>query len=118
MFQASCHCGDIEIKTQNPPKSLTSCNCSICRRIGAEWAYYERGEVEISEKKPSIGYSWGDRELIFHSCPSCGCTTHYTAMDGDDSSGMAINTRMAPAEVCSTIPMRHFDGADTWKFLD
>ena len=118
MFEANCHCGDIQLKTENAPKSLTSCNCSICGRIGAQWAYYDRGEVEILEREPSIAYSWGDKELVFHSCRNCGCTTHYTAAGGDDSATMAINARMAPADQCSAIPLRHFDGADTWKFLD
>jgi hypothetical protein len=48
MLTGSCHCGAIKVKVASKPRQLTSCNCSICRRYGTLWGYYDgsrqRGE--------------------------------------------------------------------------
>ena len=41
---ASCHCGAVRIEVQRAPRTLTGCNCSVCRRHGALWAHDELGE--------------------------------------------------------------------------
>src|SRR5688572_27281889 len=33
MIRASCHCGAVTIDLAARPERLTSCNCSICRRL-------------------------------------------------------------------------------------
>jgi hypothetical protein len=101
------------------PLSVTSCNCSICHRLGAVWAYYDAEDVEIqTQGSPMIIYSWGEKSIEFHHCGKCGCSTHYTATESKGSDLIAINIRMAPASVTSSIPVRHFDGAVTWKYVD
>ncbi len=56
MFNLECHCGNIKLFPEAPPGSLTSCNCSICRRLGALWAYFNLGEVaDMSGVR-----AWGD----------------------------------------------------------
>ena len=62
-------------------------------------------------------YVWGDRMLAFHRCRSCGVTTHWQSLDGTQTR-MAINARTIDGLDWTTIRVRPFDGADTWKFLD
>ena len=118
MFEASCHCGGVKLKTAKSPETITSCNCSICHRLGALWGYYSADEVEITQDKELRGYSWGREKLTFHSCENCGCTTHYTAVRDDGTHRVAINTRMAPIAETKNIHIRYFDGADSWKYLN
>jgi len=40
MLSASCHCGAIHLEFDEKPQTLTGCTCSICHRLGAQWAYY------------------------------------------------------------------------------
>ena len=47
MHQGSCHCGAVKLKLPSTPTEATSCNCSLCRRIGGPWVYFEFGTVEI-----------------------------------------------------------------------
>ena len=52
---------------------LTSCNCSICRRYGALWAYYRAADVRIVSKRGATdSYSWGRKALKFVRCATCG----------------------------------------------
>jgi len=119
MLSASCHCGAIKLEFEEKPQSLTECTCSICHRLGAQWAYYTRQQVRISgspEKRKA--YLWGDKCIEFYHCKNCGCSTHYESVEKTDDSRVAINTRMMRPEDTSGTPVRKFDGADTWKFLD
>jgi hypothetical protein len=101
------------------PSSLTSCNCSICNRLGALWAYYDLENVKIfSGDKPENTYLWGEKTITYHRCGECGCTTHYTATESDGSRRIAINCRMSPPSKISNILIREFDGLVTWKYLD
>jgi hypothetical protein len=65
-----------------------------------------------------VAYSWGDHELEFLHCKTCGCLTHYESVEKSDKSRVAINARMMSPDDIDHIPIRRFDGATTWKFLD
>ena len=119
MYEASCHCGAIRIKFDEKPQSLTECTCSICHRLGARWAYFTRQQVNITGSgEDKTAYLWGDRCIEFYHCKNCGCTTHYESVEKDSESRVAINTRMMQSGDVTGIPLRKFDGADTWEYID
>ncbi len=104
MFTAQCHCGNVKLATKNIPESLLSCNCSICNRVGALWAYYKAEDVEINIKDSPISiYLWDKKEIKLHHCPYCGCTTHYSS-NGEKQT--VINARMAELKVTENIPVK------------
>ncbi|KEQ17532.1 GFA family protein [Endozoicomonas numazuensis] len=117
MFKASCHCGGIVLNADEAPETITSCNCSICHRIGALWGYYLDEQVETQQTVAIQDYRWGDKTITFHTCSGCGCTTHYTAVREDGKTKIGLNTRMVSREDTKDIRVRYFDGADTWGFL-
>lgn len=119
MIKGSCHCGAINFEYPGEPEWLTSCNCSICRRLGTLWAYAKAADVKLDAAVGStIDYMHGDRTLVLHSCATCGCTTHWSSANGDATSRMAVNFRMCDPDDIEKFPVRHFDGAKSWSFLD
>jgi hypothetical protein len=111
MIEASCHCGGVRFAVETAPEKVTDCNCSICRRYGALWAYYQRPQVRFAvENGPTDIYMWGDQNLEFHRCRACGCVTHWSSVDPAHQR-MGVNARLMPTEVLATIPVSHFDGA-------
>jgi hypothetical protein len=119
MIVGWCHCGAVRFELARTPEWLTACNCSVCRRLGALWAYGDASEVRLIGKPDATsGYVWGDRSLAFHSCRTCGCTTHWQSLQPDRSTRMGVNCRLADPEVIASLPIRRFDGADSWVFLD
>ncbi len=124
-MQLSCHCGQVQLTLATPPETLTSCNCSICSRYAALWGYFDPKEVSLNELAPSgqeesasVGYSHGDKYLVFYHCKRCGCVTHTLTTDKVSEPRIALNFRMAPEVLREKIQIRHFDGADTWQYLD
>ena len=118
MIEAQCHCGQVQLEVAQLPPALTSCNCSICRRYGALWAYYPPADVRIDEQQPTSVYRWGEKDIDFHFCPNCGCLTHYRSDNAPKGPRVAINARMMPPDCLEQTTVRHFDGADSWQFID
>ena len=117
MIKATCHCGNIVLTAETRLDSITSCNCSMCFRIGALWAYYTADQVTIDFKSDTSVYLWGNKLRSYHSCSLCGCTTHYTQTREDGTNRVAMNIRMANPELYKSVTVRQFDGADTFKYV-
>ncbi|SPF75398.1 hypothetical protein ALP8811_00385 [Aliiroseovarius pelagivivens] len=117
-IQGACHCGAVTFEVSQP-KFVVSCNCSMCRRYGALWAHCppNEGAILTGQDHTKI-YSWGDHMIDFHACKTCGCITHWGPGENADQDRFAVNLRMAPLEVMNALTVRHFDGADSWEFLD
>jgi hypothetical protein len=117
MVQGSCHCGAVTVEIPRAPDVLTSCNCSICRRLGTLWTYFDPKDVRITGRTET--YCWGDKTLHLHHCPTCACITHWTPIEGQaDLNRMGINARLLAPEVFGAARVRRLDGADTWRWLD
>ncbi|MBY5947657.1 GFA family protein [Photobacterium rosenbergii] len=110
-MELTCHCGNVNIKLESPPSEVGECNCSICRRYAASWAYFSPKQVEVTCSEETDFYCWGDKEVEFHRCSICGCLTHYVTTEKCDSNILAVNMKMAENEVLAAIPVRKIDGA-------
>lgn len=114
---ATCHCGAVTITLAALPSEVTDCNCSLCRRYGALWAYYPAGQVAVSADPATDSYAWNGRHIDFHRCRRCGCVTHWQPRDaGRDRRG--VNARLLPPDILAAAHLRHLDGAATGKYLD
>jgi len=115
----SCHCGSVRFAISEQPQWLTSCNCSVCRRYAALWGHVDISSVTVeAAEDATIAYIRGDGSLAFHSCRTCGCTTHWENLKPQEYSHMAVNFRMCAGEDISRFRIRQFDGADSWAFID
>ncbi len=119
MKTGQCHCGNVTISIPESPKTLTSCNCSICSRYASLWGYYTEKQVVVTAGKCGLkSYAWGDEHIDFHHCKNCGCITHYTSRDISKSDRVGVNFRMFEPELLKDIPVRLFDGAQSWQYID
>ena len=82
MLHGACHCGAVEWRLEGMPEAATACNCTMCRRYGALWAYDYEGEG-INVSGPTQVYERG-RAIGFHFCPACGCVAYWRSLDPDD----------------------------------
>ena len=113
MIQAACHCGAVTFEVDEAPTEVTDCNCSLCHKHGSLWAYYLQ-PVEIHGE--TVAYLQGDRSLTTHHCPTCGCTTHWKAVD-PAYLRMAVNARLMPPEVLEGMSVKRLDGAHDFETL-
>jgi hypothetical protein len=118
VIAASCHCGAVRIEIPHAPEAVTSCNCSICRRLGALWAFYPIDQVRIEYPQgASESYVWGEGTRRFFRCRHCGCTTHVYPVHPKPQSQVEVNARLFEPPALGPFRVRLFDGADTWKYV-
>ena len=122
MVRAACHCGAVRITTATAPGWVLDCNCSICRRHGALWAYaWDRIAMTQLSARLLQGddaleaYIWGDRELGFWFCKTCGCVTHHTALD-EPSKIRGVNARLFVNFDPASVTIHRSDNAHTGWF--
>ncbi|HMO06864.1 MAG TPA: GFA family protein [Paracoccaceae bacterium] len=116
-----CHCGAVEWQLDGDAGSITACNCTVCRRYGALWAYDWDGE-RIRLSGPTSTYTRKELPnpfLEFHFCPACACVVAWRALrpDEDGRKRMGVNVRLAPPEEVADLLIDHFDGLDTFDDL-
>jgi hypothetical protein len=96
------------------PTEVFECSCSICRKLGALWAYYSRDEVVFEKGAGTTRtYTWNKRWIEFHSCATCGCTTHWVPTDPEVRHRMGVNARLIDGLSRANTQLRHFDGGET-----
>ena len=122
MLHASCHCGAVRLEVPRRPRALTQCNCSICRRYGALWAYYSRRTVRIlADAGVLAAYRRTPKGTIdFFHCTICGCLTHYERVRkrADGRHTLAVNGRtFDEVEVIASVPIKMLDGDGSWSVL-
>ena len=103
MLHASCHCGAVRLEISRKPRTLTECNCSICGRLAARWAYYSAKSVRVL-CNPGVlqAYVYKNGTFEYNHCKICGCVTHYRRINTSNNERIAVNSRMmAPDDVTS-----------------
>jgi hypothetical protein len=112
MIESSCHCGAVKLLIQAAPEEVNDCNCSICRRYGALWAYYSPAQVRIVATTDATNcYLWGEKSIEFHRCQNCGCVTHWAAVD-HQVDRMGVNARLMAPEILAAARVRRSDGVN------
>ncbi len=119
MHEGSCHCGAVRLTLPSTPEVATLCNCSLCRRIGSPWVYFEFGTVKIEgHPESTAAYVQGDRTLRTIRCRHCGSVTHWEPIDGRIGARHGVHLGNFDPMLIAAVRVRRFDGADTWEFLD
>jgi len=121
MLKGSCHCGAAGWTLEGDPGSITACNCTLCRRYGALWAYdYENERIRVHGTLSSYicaGIEKPTLEILF--CPRCAGVVSWRGLEVEDDSRrrIAVNIRLAPPEAVADLPIDHFEGLETAEDL-
>jgi hypothetical protein len=121
VLTGSCHCGATRFEVTRPPAEVAECNCSICTKRGALWAYYQPEEFRLVSNPADVAtYRWGDRMMDLNFCPTCGCATFNEgpswAADGVtidfERRKYGVNARLFDAFDLAAVPVRQINGRD------
>jgi hypothetical protein len=117
MMRAACHCGAVRFEIAEPPSWVLDCNCTLCRRYGALWSYYNGADQMKLLTKPSpdttFFYTWNGREIAFHHCKICSCITHMETIKADPPQIVGLNARMMVGLDPARVRLRQVDNGHT-----
>jgi hypothetical protein len=115
MMSVSCLCGQIRITIDKRPDFINECNCTLCSKSGARWAYLHPTEVSVAGI--TTGYSRDDKDdpaAEIHFCGKCGSTTHFvltpSAVVKFGNSQMGVNMRLSDETNLAGTELRFPDG--------
>ena len=119
-YSGQCHCGAIRFEfTGETITAAMRCNCSICRRKNAIMSqqYYPADSFKIISGKECLTIYRFEPELVNHYfCKHCGI---YPFHDGVANPGIyRINLCCVDELEPWQLPIRIFDGKDSWKYLN
>jgi hypothetical protein len=119
MILSKCYCGRIQVEIPRKPRLLTDCNCSLCRKYGALWAYFKKNAITIRPQHEASfirSVKHGGSLRVF-ACKKCGCVTHYDwGRRQRPDKVMAVNARIFDLDFLETIPVKKLDGARQWRW--
>lgn len=119
MIKGSCHCGQVKWSYHHPTESVTACNCNLCRRYGALWAYGFH-KIDAQVEGQTNAYEYAKKHSRYHFCPNCGGLAFYLANRPDENGNfkIAVNFRMASdPDLIQHLRIDHFDGFDKFEDL-
>jgi hypothetical protein len=118
MLAGTCHCGAVRVEVPRRPRTLTNCNCSICRRYGVLWAYYRARDVRVlAQSGATEAYAWGRKQLRFVRCACCGCVVNWEHAQSRPNDYVGVNARNLEPTALEGVRIRRLDGAKTWKVV-
>ena len=111
-----CLCGQVSITFDDRPDFIHECNCTLCRKGGAQWAYLHPDLVAVIGE--TVGYRRDDKVMPAaetHSCSNCATTTHFVLTDQviaeHGNTMMGVNMRLADPNDLRGLELRYPDGA-------
>lgn len=120
-MEGRCHCGKVGWTFAGNPESALACNCTLCRRYGALWAYdFEHGRIEhIGPSRAYVRADMHDPTIEVVHCPDCACVSGWRALrlEKDGRRRLAVNLRLADADAVADLPVVRSDGLDTFEDL-
>lgn len=110
-LNGSCHCGAIAYTVEVDPEAAMVCNCSICSRLGAVWAFAPRAKFRLTRGDGRVGdYQFNKHVLHHRFCPSCGIESYADGKGPDGSEMIGINLRCVAGVDVAKLTPKQIDG--------
>jgi len=110
-YQGGCHCGRVRYQATAELKQVIECNCSICAKRGALWAFVLAPQFKLLKGKDVlVDYQFGKKQLHHLFCPSCGIGSFSQGRAPDGNDTFAINARCLDDVDVAALERKAFDG--------
>jgi hypothetical protein len=116
-IEGACLCGAVHLAAARVPRTITECNCSVCRRYGTLWAYYKRRAVVIGPRTMLEAYSVRPGRRRFVRCKRCGCITSWETRARGPDAWIALNARLFDQALVANVRISVLDGDKSWRVV-
>jgi hypothetical protein len=108
-YDGSCHCQAVTFTVELDLAGALQCNCSICSRLGAVWAFAPKSKMVMKSGANALGdYQFGKKHLHHRPCTKCGIETFAEGKMPDGTETVGINLRcLEGVEVDKLSPRQH-----------
>ena len=110
-YTGSCHCGAIAYTVEVDTAQALKCNCSICTKLGAVWAFAPKRKFKLAKGADKQGdYLFNKKRLHHRFCTACGIESYAEGTGPDGSPTVGINLRCLEGVDVDKLSPRAWDG--------
>ena len=110
-YSGGCHCGRVRYDVTSDLGLVAECNCSICSKRGALWAFVKKPQFKLLKGADALSdYQFGKKKIHHLFCTSCGIGSFSEGVAPNGDETVAINVRCLDDVDASTLKTKPFDG--------
>jgi hypothetical protein len=110
-YGGGCHCGRVRYEVETDLNPVISCNCSICQKQGALWAFPKPVQFTLLSGVDDLTDYLFNKKTIHHLfCRNCGVASFARGKNADGSEGVSINVRCLDDIDVHALTLTPFDG--------
>ncbi len=110
-YAGSCHCGAVAYTVEVDTDQALKCNCTICTKLGAVWAFAPQAKFKLTEGAGRQGdYLFNKKKLHHRFCASCDIESYANGTGPDGSPMVGINLRCVEGVDVDKLSPRAWDG--------
>lgn len=110
-YRGSCHCGAVAFTVDLDLGQTLQCNCSICTKLGAVWAFAPKAGMTLTSGSDALrDYQFGKKHLHHRHCLHCGIESFAEGVAPDGTPTVGVNLRCIDGVEVDKLTPRHHDG--------
>jgi hypothetical protein len=110
-YSGSCHCQAVTFAVDVDLDQALQCNCSICSKLGAVWAFAPKPKMQLKSGADALGdYQFGKKRLHHRHCTRCGIETFAEGVGPDGTATVGVNLRCLEGVEIDKLKPRPYDG--------
>jgi hypothetical protein len=110
-YAGACHCGAVAFTVELDLAGALQCNCSICSKLGAVWAFAPKSKMTMKSGGEALGdYQFGKKRLHHRHCTRCGVETFAEGTAPDGTATVGVNLRCLDGVEVDKLTPRQYDG--------
>jgi hypothetical protein len=110
-YQGACHCGAVAYSVDLDLAGALKCNCSICSKLGAVWAFAPRSTFTLRSGDTKQGdYQFNKKQLHHRFCTVCGIESYAEGKMPDGTPSVGINLRCVDGVDVDKLSPKPWDG--------
>ena len=110
-YSGGCHCGQIRYDVSVDLSSVVSCNCSLCQKRGALWAFVTEDKFALRAGGEDLtDYQFGKKTIHHLFCPRCGVASFSRGKAPGGQEMIAVNVRCLNDVDIGALTIKPFDG--------
>jgi hypothetical protein len=110
-YQGGCHCGRVRYQATSDLAQVVDCNCSICIKRGAMWAFVKTPQFKLVQGDDALtDYQFGKKQIHHLFCQSCGVGSFSRGLAPNGDETFAVNVNCLDDVDVATLKLMPFDG--------
>jgi hypothetical protein len=106
-----CHCGRVRYQVAVELANVVACNCSICTKRGALWAFTGADQFKLQSGADDLTDYQFNKHVIHHLfCRHCGVGAFSRGKTPDGRDTVAVNVRCLDEADTDTLKVIPFEG--------